>query len=212
MQQSRRFARNLVVVLVMVASALVAAPAYGDLSVGFALRQLQWSEDWVPARGPFQIPLARCDGVTYMKHIGVNTKGCIISEYIPTLKFRPAIETNIKESARHIRRAQVEDGFPGGSVEDPLHRVRGIDRDRNRNRAIAKCRNELADEPGSCDEYPFASTREGCFLAGDCSVARIPLDDNRRSGSRLGAFYKAKRILSGDAFSVVILGSIPDPD
>lgn len=80
----------------------------GDLSVGFGLRQLQWSPDWTPARGPYQMPLSRCDGVTYMKNFSVNTKGCVLLEYAPTLLFVPSTQTTMVESARHIRRAQQE--------------------------------------------------------------------------------------------------------
>ncbi|SNT57716.1 Deoxyribonuclease NucA/NucB [Streptosporangium subroseum] len=50
--------------------------------------------------------------------------------------------------------------------------------------------------PDSCDEYPFASTKEGAASTpSNYSVELIKLEDNCASGSRLGWFYQQNRII-----------------
>jgi len=61
------------------------------------------------------------------------------------------------------------------------------------------------DPPGpcNCDEYPFASTREGASRA-SFSVKRIDALDNQRAGARLGNFFTSQRVIDGDTFYVNI--------
>ncbi|MFY9810910.1 MAG: PKD domain-containing protein [Aquabacterium sp.] len=52
--------------------------------------------------------------------------------------------------------------------------------------------------PCDCDEYPFASTREGAAMPrtyGDASVRYISRSDNRSAGARLGAFLRKERLI-----------------
>lgn len=58
--------------------------------------------------------------------------------------------------------------------------------------------------PCDCDEYAFASTRQGAFgrEPAEFSVKRIPAADNRRAGAALGAFYTRQRIKDGSNFWV----------
>ena len=92
--------------------------------------------------------------------------------------------------AAHIRTAQAA-GKPA-----ILHRVSP----RPRNRRPGACRGWRG--PGSCDEYPFASTAEGG--PGKASIASVPLWEQRRQGGDLLAFYRRHRIGNGDAFVVVV--------
>ncbi|WP_425301671.1 NucA/NucB deoxyribonuclease domain-containing protein [Nocardia farcinica] len=67
------------------------------------------------------------------------------------------------EAVGHVQRAQ-QSGLPGGAGS-PLHRQASVS-ERNNNRRVSCPRgNAVGDArkvPGrSCDEYPFASTREG---------------------------------------------------
>jgi hypothetical protein len=92
--------------------------------------------------------------------------------------------------AAHIRAAQAA-GKPA-----ILHRVLPTPRTRR----PGACRGWRG--PGSCDEYPFASTVEGG--PGKASIAGVPLPEQRLQGGDLAAFYRRHRIGNGDAFVVVV--------
>jgi hypothetical protein len=92
--------------------------------------------------------------------------------------------------AAHIRAAQAA-GKPA-----ILHRVVPVPRDRR----PGACRGWRG--PGSCDEYPFASTYEGG--PGKASTAGVPVREQRRQGGDLLGFYRRHRIGNGDAFVVVV--------
>ena len=52
--------------------------------------------------------------------------------------------------------------------------------------------------PCDCDEYPFASSREGAALPrtyGEASVKYISRADNRSAGAKLGAFLRKERLI-----------------
>lgn len=126
-------------------------------------------------------------------------------------------DTAITESTRHIRDAQQhpERSFPSrvgktvpGATE-PLHRL--IDEDKqaaNRRAAIGTCEDVWGDYAGTrlqCDEYPFASTKEGANAGDDRYSARlIDGKDNENGGRRLNSMYTANRILDGDPFYVKV--------
>jgi hypothetical protein len=103
--------------------------------------------------------------------------------FIVNSKRTPAI-------AAHIRAAQAA-GKPA-----ILHRVVPVPRDRR----PGACRGWRG--PGSCDEYPFASTYEGG--PGKASIASVPVPEQRRQGGDLAGFYRRHRIGNGDAFVVVV--------
>ncbi|MEU9005375.1 NucA/NucB deoxyribonuclease domain-containing protein [Streptomyces sp. NPDC048551] len=123
----------------------------------------------------------------------------------------------VDQSARHILDAQQlpERTFPSwagktvpGSTE-PLHRL--IDKDKqekNREKAIATCNDVWGDYKGTtlqCDEYPFASTKEGAAAPGNRFSARlIDGTDNETGGRKLNEMFTLNRILDGDAFYVKI--------
>jgi hypothetical protein len=92
--------------------------------------------------------------------------------------------------AAHIRAAQAA-GKPA-----ILHRVLPTPRDRR----PGACRGWRG--PGSCDEYPFASTIEGG--PGKASIAGVPLKEQKLQGGDLLAFYRRHRIGNGDPFVVVV--------
>jgi hypothetical protein len=92
--------------------------------------------------------------------------------------------------AAHIRAAQAA-GKPA-----ILHRALPTPRDRR----PGACRGWRG--PGSCDEYPFASTIEGG--PGKASTAGVPLREQKLQGGDLLAFYRRHRIGNGDAFVVVV--------
>ncbi|WP_437032943.1 NucA/NucB deoxyribonuclease domain-containing protein [Streptomyces sp. enrichment culture] len=58
-----------------------------------------------------------------------------------------------------------------------------------------------------CDEYPFASTKEGATQTDNCfSVRLIDGKDNRKGGERLAAMCTLSCILDGYAFYMQITG------
>ncbi|MGW2492581.1 NucA/NucB deoxyribonuclease domain-containing protein [Streptomyces sp. NPDC001606] len=71
-------------------------------------------------------------------------------------------------------------------------------------KSISECKKVWGDYSGSglqCDEYPFASTREGSTKGDNrFSVRLIDGTDNRKGGERLDQMYTLNRVLDGDAF------------
>ncbi|MFF8659749.1 NucA/NucB deoxyribonuclease domain-containing protein [Streptomyces huasconensis] len=123
----------------------------------------------------------------------------------------------VKESALHIYDAQKrpERTFPsfvGKSVpgeKEPLHRL--VDKKKqedNREKSIKECAKVWGSYTGSgleCDEYPFASTKEGS-MKGDnrFSVRLIDGKDNGKGGARINEMYTLNRVLDDDPFYVKI--------
>jgi hypothetical protein len=94
------------------------------------------------------------------------------------------------EIAKHVR-AALAAGHPSVLTRAP----RAVQR-ANRRAACGRWRG-----PGSCDEYPFASTFEGGRGA---STAGVPLREQLRQGGSLLAFYEKERVRVGDRFLVVV--------
>ncbi|GAB3981342.1 hypothetical protein GCM10029978_081860 [Actinoallomurus acanthiterrae] len=76
----------------------------------------------------------------------------------------------------------------------------------NRKAARAICRQETSPPPHSnCDEYPFASTREGNYKNPKAVAKMIDEDDNNIAGNYLNDFYRHNRVtVDGDGFWVYI--------
>ncbi|MFI9163249.1 NucA/NucB deoxyribonuclease domain-containing protein [Kitasatospora aureofaciens] len=123
----------------------------------------------------------------------------------------------VRESARHISDAQnnPERTFPSFTAKtipgakEPLHRlVNREEQKKNREAAIKTCEDIWGDYSKSgleCDEYPFASTKEGANKGDRRYSARlIDGDDNGKGGNMIGEVYSVNRLLNGDAFYVKI--------
>ncbi|MDX2935681.1 NucA/NucB deoxyribonuclease domain-containing protein [Streptomyces ipomoeae] len=123
----------------------------------------------------------------------------------------------VNESALHIydalyRPERTFPSWPGKSVpgtKEPLHRL--VDQakiDNNRKNSIRECEKVWGNYSGSglqCDEYPFASTKEGSTKGDNrFSVRLIDGPDNRRGGERLLQMYTLNRVLDGDPFYMKI--------
>lgn len=148
------------------------------------------------------------DGVTMrcdrLRGIG-SRGGCVYPSFLPTFVLSLS-DSAVDESARHIRAAQRGlRGHPGRKADGtPLTRTT-IEQEivDNRNAAFAQCRREHV--VGSCDEYPFATSRQGCAFR-SCSVDGIDVTDNKTSGSRLiNRFFKPQRVIHGDRYWVRIV-------
>jgi hypothetical protein len=126
-------------------------------------------------------------------------------------------DSAVNESAVHIydalnRPERTFPSWPGKSVpgsKEPLRRV--VDPKKiedNRKKSIKECKKVWGDYAGSgleCDEYPFASTKEGSTKGDNrFSVRLIDGKDNRKGGERLNEMYTLNRVLDGDPFYVKI--------
>jgi hypothetical protein len=84
-----------------------------------------------------------------------------------------------------------------------LHRASARQGRANRRLACADFPPPVQPDDPECDEYPFATTREGGRGA---SIAPVPPVENRRQGGALSAFYAKERVRVGDRFLVVVKG------
>ncbi|WP_157838440.1 NucA/NucB deoxyribonuclease domain-containing protein [Nocardia farcinica] len=155
----------------------------------------------------------------------------MFAENTPRWLMEPAVHP---EAVGHVQRAQ-QSGLPGGAGS-PLHRQASVS-ERNNNRRVSCPRgNAVGDArkvPGrSCDEYPFASTREGAAsnpngrpFNPEChvpdlgaatgptgySVCMIDNPQNLLAGGLLGVFYGRMRVIDNDAFVVLATGGTLPP-
>lgn len=136
-------------------------------------------------------PGVRCDKKSYLSNYGK----CRISAVVPV--FRLSLSGRYPKSALHIKQAQTRFG-----ARTLSRYYWGRSRNLNRSKAMSVCRK--LPKAGSCDEYPFASTYQGCSIMPPCSVKKIPLADNVGSGRALGRFYLRARVVHGDRFRVKI--------
>ena len=140
---------------------------------------------------PVRLPRARCDNLRYLPGVG-----CVYKQYTPTFKLSRAVAP---ASAGHIVLAQANPRWAGRLSRHYW------DGEPNLNRRVARATCRARHYTLSCDEYPFASTNQGCYQRPPCSVAGIPRTDNSKSGSLLGSFYGTARVADNDAFYVRIV-------
>lgn len=155
--------------------------------------------------------------------------GAVFNEAVPTLTFNAA-DNDIVTAANHMDTALNNPAatyppvtpkvIPGGgrNLNDYLTRTTDTARmNANSSLALAACAQAVnvgflppATAGQECDEFPFASTYEGAD-AGNLlySVRYITGSDNGEAGARLGAFYKANRILDSDEFAVGVYNTAP---
>ncbi|MEU8975989.1 NucA/NucB deoxyribonuclease domain-containing protein [Streptomyces monashensis] len=132
-------------------------------------------------------------GCVYPFHPGID-EGWIVPSGMAAL---PGIANNI----RGVQSQGLHVGMPGSATL--LHRATPEQRAKN---YAAVC-GGLTPPPGtvlSCDEYPFASTREGGLAMNppNRAIAWVPLPEQKAQGGILRAFYQSNRILPGDPFYV----------
>ncbi|MFF4652607.1 NucA/NucB deoxyribonuclease domain-containing protein [Streptomyces sp. NPDC001380] len=144
----------------------------------------------------------RCDA---SRAFGRQGAGCVLPSYTPfllTMKPLPGIAANI----RRIQNAGPHHyGRYAASGGHPLHRTTSSALERA-NRTTACPGNRPRPTGKSCDEYPFAKTREGASRTTrpDWGWAWVPNTEQNQQGGRINAFFMANRVLDGDAFWVVV--------
>ncbi|PKW00380.1 Deoxyribonuclease NucA/NucB [Streptomyces sp. 1222.5] len=77
---------------------------------------------------------------------------------------------------------------------------------KNRNAKDAACRGlSRPDDSHQCDEFPFASTKEGAGLGdNNFSVRYVPGKENEQAGRELGNWYGSDRILHNNAYGIYV--------
>ncbi|WP_246097914.1 NucA/NucB deoxyribonuclease domain-containing protein [Rhodococcus spelaei] len=218
--------------------------SFGDLAPGALVSgpaEVDWTLSGIPTspgsnEGVDSTPNIRCDNDTpppgFAKVIG---KGCVFPNRSPIMDV--VSDPNQQTIANHIKRAQ-QSGLRGAETlyaTGPLNRMADKnERIKNRNRACPGTANKYDTAGGtkSCDEYPFASTKQGAAQPSDivqppngrtfsgCGVNDLPRVDPSRTGSSgysvcmvpvgeqskqanaIGSFYYQNRLLDGEAFFV----------
>ncbi|WJV51761.1 NucA/NucB deoxyribonuclease domain-containing protein [Streptomyces flavofungini] len=145
----------------------------------------------------------RCDDTFWSGSALLMKAGCVFHTYIPVM----TTMSTLPDIARNIRTVQAGGGHYGriGSGK-PLHR--------EADKVIAKKNRDKVCPPGqtpprpglSCDEYPFASTREGGHnvSADSRGTAWVPEDQQDAQGGRIQGFHKQARVLNRDAYWVKV--------
>lgn len=138
--------------------------------------------------------------------------GTVFPAVMPVFtRLSTASGSRTEESAKFVLRAQKEIPNHIGSFDyvtmgaKPL--VRTTDATWKRNNRKAACKGfEKENAEDSCDEYPFASTRNGAWKHPYPYSRRdhVRLSDNRIAGSFLGGFYSRQRVIDGDPFYVFV--------
>ncbi|RKR73690.1 deoxyribonuclease NucA/NucB [Frondihabitans australicus] len=174
----------------------------------------------VPGTAEFRNVPTRCDKALPNS----NSVGCVDPDTTEYILF----DTTVLPSFTHHLAEALGSGLPGadyGSNPSPLHRLVNATL-RNKNRSTA-CPASFPRPSGeSCDEYPFASTKEGAFTGNGagartfdgcditlpnpsstgptgCSVCMIDATQNSKAGSDLQVqLYRPYRMLDGDTFNV----------
>jgi len=180
-----------------------------------------WGVDYTNT-APFTIPgtfditrnAARCDN-SVSGNIGA---GCVNANVGPVLEYSTS-DPAVNETAAHIAKAQAS------QLPKELHRETSATKISS-NRTFS-CSGVPNPRPTGkdCDEYPFASTKEGgnskggtrthsgCGITqavnstGSGGVSRCLVDsaDNQAAGRQLAAMYLRNRVLDGDAFTVKVV-------
>jgi hypothetical protein len=164
-----------------------------------------------PAAVPWSSPTYRCDDEAALY------PGCVVPSVAPILTTMPLLPA----IAANIRSIQAAGPHHYGSLSYvpayPLHRTtNSAIQTANGNTACPPSKKPrpggttprayYPPPPGSCDEYPFASTYEGASLTQkpDWGTATVPVAQQSAQGGYISSFYQSQRVLDGDAFWVVV--------
>jgi deoxyribonuclease NucA/NucB len=167
----------------------------------------------------------RCDSAQLTR--GEFKKEACVFPTLPHLRFN-INDAGITQSSQHIRQAQENpnstDPVPPENgtktIATNLHRHWDDalkDAQRNASRKACEAAVPIKPPDTDCDEYPFASTKEGSLAPPlpnyNFSVKYIDYRDNRRSGCWMGKWLVKDRVLEGDEFQVDIFDgpTYPEP-
>ncbi|MFE9256086.1 NucA/NucB deoxyribonuclease domain-containing protein [Streptomyces sp. NPDC006879] len=171
-----------------------------------------------PNASPYSQPNAHYSNVRfdYAGPVGGKYKGTVFTQARVELILSRK-DPKIKESTQHIYDALKRPyltfpSFAGKSVpgdKEPLHRLVDATKQKDqRKKSISECKKVWGDYSHTgleCDEYPFASTKEGSKKGDNrFSVRLIDGGDNGEGGRRINTMYTTNRVLDDDPFYVKI--------
>jgi hypothetical protein len=183
--------------------------------------QTQWTllfdtPQYTPVSLDISMVDVRCDNAT----AGNDNPGCVFPQYPPGLGYSQSAYPSL---AAHVAQAQAS-GLPGASFDAPLYRTTD-EQTQEDNYALA-CGDAPSIEGKSCDEYPMRTTLEGLAVSGGdrrtfdgcgfddlpaevgpsgVSICMITATENNAQGGLNTQFFRAWRVLDGDAFRVVVV-------
>lgn len=136
--------------------------------------------------------LIRCDNHPYFN----QSPGCRFVAAEPTFVLKRKGE-GVDEAAAWYK--YFQDNIYAWATDSTNWFTRAEPWERRKNRRRA-CSGFVKSAPSkSCDEFPFAVTRQGCWTSGlrwmSCKPGDVDLDHNQLAGSKLGAFLRRNRIL-----------------
>lgn len=147
----------------------------------------------------------RCDRIDYLAQN--SGEGCVYGDQPGNLVLRISDDT-ITESAAWIREAQqklfTHPGLRGWQV---LHRSFPHQLEANRSVSRPVCDRLPKKEGQSCDEYPFASTREGAAYGPQgqyWDIKAVNAKHNSNVGNKVSQMYSQERFFYGDTFYVEV--------
>ncbi|GGQ67161.1 NucA/NucB deoxyribonuclease domain-containing protein [Couchioplanes azureus] len=145
------------------------------------------------------LPTVRCDNSAT---IGRISPGCVYPAATPVFLLSGSAPPPSPQHAAFVASAQASlPGHPGRVDGTPLTRqANSAIVDSQRNISCAGFVKQYPDD--SCDEYPFASTRQG---GAGAAIAHIPQTDNTNGGNKLGAFIRENRVWDNDAYFVQVV-------
>ncbi len=148
----------------------------------------------------------RCDDAFRGPKGGGQGAGCVFPRFTPTMTQM----AGLPDIAANIRRIQTNGPGHYGRYGSghPLHRL-ADPKKQNANRRAVCSRRVVGPPPRpgvSCDEYPFASTREGgtTLSARNRGTAWVPSGEQDSQAGLITGFYKSQRVLDKDAFWVAV--------
>lgn len=168
----------------------------------------------------------RWDKASYLK----VPAGAAVFTYVVPLHYSSRAGAPERAVAEHLKTAFTNPAgtkpsnaakkVPGQNAQASLHRLYydNARRKKNRSTAVSTCKREFGPNYAAggkeCDEYPFATTYEGCAQPtyepsaprNNFSVRALPGTDNSNAGNLLGQFLTLNRIVDGkdDGFYVSV--------
>ncbi|MDX3797314.1 NucA/NucB deoxyribonuclease domain-containing protein [Streptomyces sp. AK04-3B] len=160
------------------------------------------------------------------KSLGSNfyDQGVVFDRVVPTFSYDRA-QADTAGVAKHVYDALYKPQttyptkagkvIPGDiwSGRRPLHRnwtnydaaAAEVTR-KNRNAKDAACRGlSRPNDTYQCDEFPFASTKEGAGVGdGNFSVRYVPGAENGQAGRELGTWYGSDRVLHNNEYGIIV--------
>ncbi|MEU6745156.1 NucA/NucB deoxyribonuclease domain-containing protein [Spirillospora sp. NPDC046719] len=130
--------------------------------------------------------------------------GCINPAYIPTMTSM----TQLPDIADNIRGIQARGGYGvPGKPAFALHREADPAEQRENREEACNIRVTGPRPAGKfCDEYPFASTKEGgnALTGMGHGWAFVPTDQQNKQAGFITGFYKQNRVIDNDPFYVQV--------